>query len=309
MSTEEPEPTLIYRAPLRSGNPEVDHERQVAYALKEKVVGPGWGLKPPPRSIDRAVERLRRISKSGADTVRRFADAPTGSLVWSRDLTGRYLLGQLVGEWRYDPSPEAAEVDLANQRQVRWARRSVLDDEVPAAVVRAWAGRGTSFHRIHNEGAQKLTVRLYDQLTGKQPQPLELTEAEVVRDILHPLDVEDLICVFLQVRHNYIVLPGSHRSDTPAYEQVLISRDDGHRAIVQVKSGDTSVKIGLLRKAAADDARAFAYSTTGRYSRRDRSGISVITEDELLAFAREHEEVLPARVRRAFEYSRSNPGS
>src|SRR5262245_20961427 len=116
MSTEEP--PLIYRVPLRSGKPGVDHEPPVAYALNMGVVGPGWGLKPPPpRSRDRAVERLRRISKAGADTVRRFAYAPTGSLVWSRDLTGRYLLGKLVSEWRYDASPHAAEVDLENQRR------------------------------------------------------------------------------------------------------------------------------------------------------------------------------------------------
>src|SRR4029453_14840734 len=121
MRTEEP--PLIYRVPLRSAKPGVNHERQVAYALKKGVVGPGWGLKPPPRSRDRAVERLRRISKAGADTVRRFAYAPTGSLVWSRDLSGRYLLGQLVSEWQYDASPQAAEVDLENQRRVAWAPR------------------------------------------------------------------------------------------------------------------------------------------------------------------------------------------
>ena len=301
------EPPVIYRAPLRSGNPDVDHAEQVAYALKKGVVGPGWGLRPPPpRSPDRAVERLRRISKAGADAVRRFAYAPTGSLVWSRDLTGRYLLGKLVSEWQYDASPQAAKVDLENQRRVAWAPRTVLDDEVPAAVVRQWSGRSTSFHRIHGEGAQKLSARLYDLLTGKQPQPLELTEGEVLRDILHPLDVEDLVCVFLQVRHNYIVLPGSHRSSTPVYEQVLISREDGHRAIVQVKTGGTSVDLELLRQAAApDDARAFAYSATGSYP-EDASGISIIAEDELLAFAREHEQVLPARVRRAFEYTRKD---
>lgn len=60
-------------------------------------------------------------------------------------------------------------------------------------------------------------------------------------------------------------LPGSHLPNTPAYEQVLISRDDGHRAIVQVKTGGTPVKLGHPRKAAADDARAFAYSTSDKY--------------------------------------------
>jgi hypothetical protein len=138
---------------------------------------------------------------------------------------------------------------------------------------------------------------------GTQPEPLELTPADVVREMLHPLGVEDLICTFLQVRHNYIVLPGPHRPDTPAYEQVLISREDGHRAIVQVKTGHTAVDLELLRKAAADDARAYAYSTTGRYL-GERGRTHIITEDELLEFASEQPQFLPARVRRAFEYTR-----
>jgi hypothetical protein len=148
-----------------------------------------------------------------------------------------------------------------------------------------------------------LSSRLYEELTGRQPAPLELTPAEVVRDILHPLEVEDLFCVFLQFSHNYIVLPGSHRSDTPAYEQVLISRDDGHRAIVQVKTGTRAVNLDLLREAANNDARAFAYSSTGTY-RGDTTGISIIAENELLAFARQHERSSP----RAFAMLSSTPG-
>jgi hypothetical protein len=99
------------------------------------------------------------------------------------------------------------------------------------------------------------------------------------------------------------VLPASHRSDTPAYEQLLISREDGHRAIFQVKTGNTPVDLQSLRKAAAKDARAYAYSTTGAYSGNKR-GLCIIGEDELLAFARQHEHYLPERVRNAFRYSR-----
>jgi hypothetical protein len=59
-------------------------------------------------------------------------------------------LGQLDGEWQYDPSPEAAAVDLEHFRPVAWAPRGLLDDEVPAAVVRAFSGRGAAFSQIHN---------------------------------------------------------------------------------------------------------------------------------------------------------------
>jgi hypothetical protein len=122
----------------------------------------------------------------------------------------------------------------------------------------------------------------------------------VVRELLHPLDVEDLVFAFLQIRHNYMVLPGSHLPNTPAYEQVLISRDDGHRAIVQVRTGGTPDKLGHLRKAAADDARAFAYSTTDKYVGK-REGIEIIGEEELLEFMSRKPQFLPARLRRLLE--------
>jgi hypothetical protein len=200
------EPPRIYRAPLRSAGRGVDHATQVSYAREKGVVGPGWGFGPDaPRSLDEALERLWQGDKRGFHVVRRFALAPTGSLVWSRDLNGRYLLGQLVGTWRYHRSRQAAAVDLQNVRPVTWAPQAVLEDVVPAAVVRAWAGRSTSFHEIHNSLARLLSVRLYDTLMGKEPEPLELTQAEVVRELLHPFDAEDLVCVFLQVRHNYRV--------------------------------------------------------------------------------------------------------
>jgi hypothetical protein len=304
-------PPRIFRAPLRSAGLGVDHEEQVAYARKKGVVGPGWGFgpdAPAPRSLDEALDRLWQPDDTrGYSVVARFAKAPTGSLVWSRDVDGRYLVGQLVGKWRYHRSRQAAAVDLQNVRPVRWAPETVLEEVVPAAVVRAWAGRSTSFHEIHDSLAQQLSIRLYDKLMGKKPAPLELTEAQVLRE-LHPFDAEDLVCVFLQVRHNYIVLPGSHRSNTPVYEQLLISRDDGHRAIFQVKTGNKQVDLRSLRKAAGTDARAFAYSTTGAYS-GDKRGLSVIEDDELLAFAKRYEQYLPKRVRRAFEYSRKSPGS
>jgi hypothetical protein len=100
-----------------------------------------------------------------------------------------------------------------------------------------------------------------------------------------------------------MVLPGSHLPSTPTYEQVLISRNDGHHAIFQVKSGDTPVDLKQLRSAAADDALAFAYSTTGKYVPPKVEGVHIIGEEELLGFMREQAQFLPARLRRLLEWA------
>jgi hypothetical protein len=164
------------------------------------------------------------------------------------------------------------------------------------------AAVGSSFTQIHNEFARRMTPRLYATLNGKKPNPLPIAPEDVIREQLHPGDVEDLVCAFLQVRHSYMVLPGSHLPNTPAYEQVLISRDNGQRAIFQVKSGDRPVDLEQLRKAAGDDALAFAYSTTGNYP-GSREGIHIIGDEELLEFMNEHPQFLPARLRRLLEWT------
>jgi hypothetical protein len=305
ISSDVTETIRIFRAPLRSGLVGVDHAKQVAYCLTHGVLGLGWRLEPPPRSLEEALSRVRaEFSGSAASTIRRFAEAPGGSLVWSRDVTGRYLLGSFCGPWRYESSAEATVVNVHQVRPVSWAPRSLLDVEVPGAVIRAWVGPGSSFSEIHNETARLFSVRLLDELQGKSPATLQMSRANVLRELLDPFDVEDLVYMCLQLAHDYLVVPASRRTDTSTYEYVLMRRKDARKAVVQVKTGSAAVDVDALLSAAAGEAQAIAYATSGSYVGATERAI-IITDDELLTFARTHDGFLPPRVRRWFDYARA----
>jgi hypothetical protein len=74
-----------------------------------------------------------------------------------------------------------------------------------------------------------------------------LTAHEVLTSCLDPLDVEDLVYVWLQVARGYIALPRTRQPATPAYEWTMIHRQSRRRAIVQVKTGTEPVDLPALR--------------------------------------------------------------
>jgi hypothetical protein len=53
-----------------------------------------------------------------------------GSLIWSRHPDGTWLLGKIKGEWRPDYSDAAERVDVHQVRDIDWAPRRLLSEEV-----------------------------------------------------------------------------------------------------------------------------------------------------------------------------------
>ena len=278
--------------------------------MREGVTGLGWALDPPaPATLDEALRRTRaRTDWKGAHhTIRRFAQVADGSLVWTRGQDGRFHLGEISGPWRYDASAAAARVDVHHVRPVVWAP-SMLAESVPGAVIRAFSGRGSSFSEIHNDAARIYSDHLFNASTGKTVAQLRISAASVLRDFLDPIDVEDLVYVFLQVDEGYVVLPASRRTDTQAYEYELIERSSGKRAVVQVKTGKSRVDLTELASAAGQHGHAFAYATGGGYHGSASESVRVLRDEELLAFARTHPALLPARVRTWFEIAADHRG-
>lgn len=290
---------------MRSGKqPPVDHTAQVEYCLRLGIVGIGWGLiDDPPTTLEETLRRIEQVwDRRSARTVERFAAAAEGGLIWSRHTDGTYLLGKITGPWRANYTPEAEALDTHQIRDAEW-QRPLLDVEVPGSVVRRFAGQGQTFSEIRSESGRIFSHRLWAELADE---PIELpqpTEAGVLCDYLDPFDVEDLVYAYLQVAHDYIVLPASRRTDTPTYEYALVHRQSGVLAVVQVKTGRTPVDVALLARTAGHDRAAYAYSTSGSYAGDDGGRVQRITDDELLDFVRTSPQLLPPRVKRWFGYA------
>jgi hypothetical protein len=300
---------IIWRTKMRSLKPGVDIGAQVDYSLDGGLVGIGWGIEglqsgAPLADVLAAIgeTELRGWGAQAASTVRLFGEeAKIGDFIWTRDLHGRFRLGRIAGNYRYDNSEEAKATDTHQVRDADWAEQPLSDLEVPGAIIRAFSGTSTSFSRMWNRGARLYTAWLWEKLHGREPAPLSFSAAEVLEQ-LEPYDLEDLVYTWMQVCGDYLALPKARRTDTPAYEWAMLHRKTHRAAIVQVKSGDQPVDLEALAAAAPNDETIlYAFSAANIYTGDPTRTPIKIGTDELLTFVASAPELLPERVRTWFE--------
>src|SRR3954453_10411851 len=147
------------RARDRAAPEDAGAEHGVAHGL----VGIGDALEAPPATIDRAVDAAaEKHGHKAARMLRRFADLPDGSLVWTRT-ADRYHLGRIAGPWRYDDSPGARAAGIHHVRDADWLERPFGEDEVPVAVAATFARGGRNLQRVNDAAAERRTGELWDE--------------------------------------------------------------------------------------------------------------------------------------------------
>jgi hypothetical protein len=100
--------------------------------------------------------------------------------------------------------------------------------------------------------------------------------------------VEDLVAAFLQATRGYIALPARYAKSNAVYEYVLKQRDDGHLAVVQVKTGSGRVAADQIDERAAD--KWFVY-TDG--SQELPAFVDSIDPNDLIAYMESGAQSLP----------------
>jgi hypothetical protein len=307
--------TTVWRIKMNSGRPGVDWDAAKEHARDRGVVGVGWGPSgvPDGAPIDNvlaAVEATKGWSPTGPRMIRRLAEhVAIGDLIWTRDGLGGYWLGRVEGPWRFDASPDAYVWDLNNVRDCRWAPEPFRDYDIPGAVVRNFVGTGDTLRRILQRTACRVTEMLWDRVKDPcVPSPV-FTATEALADLMDPTDVEDVVLLWLQAQ-GWLLLPSSRMRDTPVYEAAFRHLDDGALAVLSVKSGDSApVPVEQLR-AAAGEARAFAFSTHKRFTTTPAAyDITEISTENLADFMARRPELLPPRVARWLQRPGHGPES
>jgi hypothetical protein len=137
---------------MRSRRDDVDHALAVERALDLGLCGVGGILPRTPRALGEALALTEETyDERTARRLERFAAAPEGAFVWTRDGDGLFWLGRITGEWHYDPDDRAVEADLVHVRSCAWARHPVATDAVPAAVSATFARGGRNFQQTHHQ--------------------------------------------------------------------------------------------------------------------------------------------------------------
>lgn len=309
----ESDPTTVWRTKLRS-TLHSNHTEQVEYCRSRNLIGIGWGHPDIPKgSSSEEVSQFilghdhPKWTKSGADTVRRFAtDAKAGDFVWTRDTNSKYLLCRIAGPHRYKFDKKSSAVDVHQQRRVVWAPKPVGEFDVPGGVVRSFIGQSSSFCRIHDRATRVLTPCIWADLTGQTMDKPKFSAMEVLTELLDPYDVEDLVYMWMQVKLGYVALPRTQIKSTPVYEWTMVSKKTGQPAIVQVKTGREHVNLSELAGARpTKDTKTFAFATDGLAPTDDVSLVDVLIKpDQLLRFVERYNNLLPQRIRAMFDLAK-----
>ncbi len=161
----------IYRAPMRARDrDDLPAGTGAEFGLEHGVVGIGDVLPAPPATFDDAVTAaVAHHGEKAGRMLRRFADLPVDSFVWTRTTDGTFYLGRITGGWRYDDSADAKAVGIPHVRATQWLDQPFGTLEVPAAVAETFGRGGRNLQRTHNESAERRTVDLWSKDHQRRP--------------------------------------------------------------------------------------------------------------------------------------------
>jgi hypothetical protein len=254
-----------------------------------------------PKNVDRYIELGQQQYANKGDrswwpTINALTvGMQNGDLCWTR-ISGVYYLGRIIGAWRYLHGQDADDHDVHNIRPCTWARVGLID-AVPGAVERAFM-RSRTLQRVKDTATIAYSNYLYAVLTEQQSMPLP-TGLDIF-GLFSPLEHEDIAALYLQIERGYAVMPSSAKTSTAAYECIFVHRETGKKAVLQMKSGETSLNIMSFETL---PARVFVVVADGAVYGSVPANVEIISRSDLLGFAQKRRDIMPDRVQRFMQWA------
>ena len=292
-----------------------DGKKISKYCLKHKVAALGWSIKDDhikkynPEAIIEIQEKRKQIKTIDGyyDVVRTYGlygikkdkslsaidmlkEVEKGDYIWMRD-NGIYYLGHVGNNLRYKYNfrNKALEHDAANQiKGVLW--KPIGDEsQVPGVIATAFI-QGRTLQRVRKAYMYEYASFIYN---GK-PLVVNAESNESLKQLffncLSPSDCEDLVCLYLYDKANYIAIPSTNKIATELYECVLVNPLNGKLAYPQVKKGDKELNPNDYIELIKDNPNKEVYLFTSEdkvVGETHIDNIHIISSDELYSWAKE----------------------
>jgi hypothetical protein len=202
---------------------------------------------------------------------------------------GKYWCCQIKDEkFRYRVGGDFDKFDLHITRQCKWKPAGTAD-AVPGVIRRAFATRFGTISRIVGDAAAAIdAAEIVFEL--KTPTPNGDLFA-----LASPDDLEDIVALYLQ-EQGWRLFPSTAKASMASYEFVLVHRQTGQRAGVQVKSGSVP---SLDQRVASDFHEFFVFlANPAAVLTGDVDRIKKIEREELVSFAKREWRLLPERLKK-----------
>lgn len=224
-------------------------------------------------------------------SVSTFLTVQKNDLIWTRDLNGIYYLCRAL-----DTPTTYCDKELDIGCVIN-AEILPIGSNAPGKVIRSFSVPGTIQH-MHNDSIEEYSQALYNKITATSLYQLG-TKCFNFFDLISPMDLEELVLIYLQIEKNYYLSKNSiaNNSTTIKIEAELFSRTSQESAVVQVKSGKawTDPKsfidyVSLYRK------KVYLFFENENYTQLP-TGVIGIAKDELIKFVQTKKMILPPMIR------------
>lgn len=294
----------IWRIHLKSDSKAGIDQRQ--FCLDKGIVGVGWPIDAETTTVSWD-EYLKTGKNEYGDTSWWTAlnavknRMQMDDLIWTRDWHGNYFLGRIMSEWHYDASEECLNADIVNVRKCEWYKIGT-EEAVPGKVISSFRPART-VQIIDDDTVLSFSKIIYNKKNNSSFYQVDNLSGEDIFSLLSTDDCEDALAIYLQINQNYHIIPSSCKSDTMTYEFELKNRSTGRSAVVQVKSGWTSLNINDYMKLETD---VFLFATSGQYLGSPRPNIKTIDPDVIRKFLYEQTHLFPDKMKIWIELTRSH---
>jgi len=213
-----------------------------SYCVNANVLGLGWQTESQNNDVTWDEYKKEAIEIYGEKELSRVKylknNVRKDDLIWTRDSKGNYYLGKVDSGWEYFSNEDAQNADIVNIVRCNLKQIPSIDD-VPGKVIACFRPART-IQAIRDETTSDYTQYLWNKISDTEHFTIQKDKFKNVFSFLDSEETEDIIFIFLQ-EQGWVVIPNSRKADTMNYEFYLINRKSKEKAIVQVKTGHTSL--------------------------------------------------------------------
>lgn len=291
----------LYRMHLKT-DVKSNEKRQelIKYCIQNQCLAIGWSFLHKNHDI-RSMDCLDRVAKEHyvriPAAISTFRKINIDDLIWTRDLDGNGYLCRVKAEAK---PYEDQQLDIGCILKVDLVK---IGTNIPGRVVSSFAFSRT-IQRICDEKIILYSQLLYNLKTGSNYYNIEQTDLDLF-GLLHPLDVEELVCCYVQFKYDAILSKNSiaKQDTTIKIEGEFYPRvptPDYQSIVLQVKTGGSYVPVQQYKSYTDQNKLVVLFFECENYDIKI-PGIDYLTKKELLEFAYKTQECLPPVIQAAVE--------
>ncbi|QYJ95431.1 hypothetical protein [Shewanella spartinae] len=272
------------------------------FCLDNNILGAGWSISLTgevdwENYIREAKVKFKGRGRSFSAAINAIKNRmKVGDLCWTRDHDGNYYLGVVLGEWEYKSDSEYQAANVVNIRSCKWFKVGAVD-VVPGKVVNSYIS-GSTIQQVKGHEILTYCQYLANSLLKEERYKISKSSEDILT-LLSSDDCEDLVALYMQQKHGFMVIPSSCKSDTAVYEYVMKHSKTGRKAVAQVKHGNVNLNIDDYRDI---EAEVYLLTTRGHYLGEPMAHIHCLKPDMVLEFAKSNYHLMPDRIQNWIDF-------